>query len=480
MKTQARVFLLHIFKLYDLLVMGCSFGAAAIIVQRHNDVFFAHQFLTMRLQILNFLIFLCWLLLWHVIFSSLHLYKSKRVYTKWGREILDVAKAVSLGTIGIMLSGLVFQIEIITLDFVVVFWVLCTVITIASRLMMRYLLRRIRLWGRNLNHVLIVGTNQRAFEIAEKITSKRELGYRFIGFVDDHWHQQDKRWNENDSFVDRLNEIQIYLRDHVVDEVFICVPIKSFYEKISRLIAQCEEQGITTRLVWDAFNTTNGRSQIEQFDDQHVITVDTGMINGEGPITKRLLDILGSMVLLIILAPLFIVVYLLIKTTSPGPAFFVQKRVGLNKRIFQLYKFRTMVDDAEIKLAELEYLNEMSGPVFKISSDPRITPVGSILRQTSVDELPQLINVLKGDMSLVGPRPLPMRDYGGFEQDWHRRRLSIKPGITCLWQVEGRNSIPFEKWMELDLQYIDHWSIWLDLKILFKTIPAVVKGNGAS
>ena len=179
------------------------------------------------------------------------------------------------------------------------------------------------------------------------------------------------------------------------------------------------------------------------------------------------------------LFPLLLLTACLIKLTSPGPFFFIQERVGLNKRRFRLYKFRTMVADAEKRQAELEPLNEISGPVFKIKNDPRITPIGDFLRTTSIDELPQLINVLKGEMSLVGPRPLPVRDYNGFDQDWHRRRFSVRPGITCLWQVDGPSDIPFQKWMEMDMEYIDQWSLWLDLKILTKTIPAVLQGSGA-
>ncbi|MCU1315688.1 MAG: hypothetical protein JWN63_1010, partial [Candidatus Acidoferrum typicum] len=165
--------------------------------------------------------------------------------------------------------------------------------------------------------------------------------------------------------------------------------------------------------------------------------------------------------------------------TSAGPVFFRQERVGFNKRKFMIYKFRTMVPAAERMMAELEDLNEAGGPVFKIKNDPRITLTGKWLRRTTIDELPQLINVLRGEMSLVGPRPLPVRDYEGFSEDWQRRRFSVRPGLTCLWQVSDRNLITFEQWMKLDLQYIDEWSLWLDLKILLLTIPAVVKGSGA-
>jgi lipopolysaccharide/colanic/teichoic acid biosynthesis glycosyltransferase len=170
----------------------------------------------------------------------------------------------------------------------------------------------------------------------------------------------------------------------------------------------------------------------------------------------------------------------LIKAASDGPVFFLQERIGYNKRRFRIYKFRTMIQGAEHMMAELESLNEASGPVFKIKNDPRITLLGKFLRRTSIDELPQLINVLKGDMSLVGPRPLPMRDYQGFSEDWQRRRFSVRPGITCLWQINGRCSIPFDQWMRMDIQYLDEWSLWLDLKILARTIPAVLKGSGAA
>jgi len=186
-----------------------------------------------------------------------------------------------------------------------------------------------------------------------------------------------------------------------------------------------------------------------------------------------------SSIALILLSPILAAATLAIWMESSGPVFFLQERVGVNKRRFRMCKFRTMVPNAEKMLDQLAAQNEVSGPVFKIAKDPRITPVGRILRRTSIDELPQLLNVLKGNMSLVGPRPLPVRDYEGFNKDWQRRRFSVRPGITCLWQICGRSAIPFEQWMRLDLQYMDEWSLWLDLKILVRTIPAVLRGSGA-
>jgi lipopolysaccharide/colanic/teichoic acid biosynthesis glycosyltransferase len=205
-----------------------------------------------------------------------------------------------------------------------------------------------------------------------------------------------------------------------------------------------------------------------------------GARHGWPQVMKRFIDILVSAALILLLSPALVCVAIAIKLTSPGSVLFMQERIGLNKHRFTIYKFRTMVPNAEKLMAKLERFNEMAGPTFKIKQDPRITPIGRFLRRSSVDEIPQLLNVFKGDMRLVGPRPLPVRDYEGFNEDLQRRRLSIKPGITCLWQVNGRSGISFDQWMLLDLQYMDEWSLWLDMKILAMTIPAVLRGYGAA
>jgi lipopolysaccharide/colanic/teichoic acid biosynthesis glycosyltransferase len=194
---------------------------------------------------------------------------------------------------------------------------------------------------------------------------------------------------------------------------------------------------------------------------------------------KNSFDFLGATSLLILLAPLMLIIAALIKLTSPGPVLFIQERVGLNKRRFKMFKFRTMSVDADELQKKLEELNEANGPVFKIKHDPRVTSFGKWLRKTSLDELPQLFNILLGDLSLVGPRPLPERDFQKFNQLWFNRRFSVKPGITCIWQISGRSETSFDKWILQDLEYIDKWSLGLDLKILFMTIPAVVRGTGA-
>jgi lipopolysaccharide/colanic/teichoic acid biosynthesis glycosyltransferase len=217
------------------------------------------------------------------------------------------------------------------------------------------------------------------------------------------------------------------------------------------------------------------QSTAGEFEGEAVITLRAGPPDLWQHFLKRTLDVSLSLLAMLVLSPLLLLAMLIVKLTLPGSSFFVQERVGLNKR-----KFRSMVADAVARQRDIECLNEARGPVFKIKNDPRIASIGKFLRKTSIDELPQLFNVLKGDMSLVGPRPLPLRDYLRFHQDWQRRRFSVRPGITCLRQVKGRSSIPFEKWMELDMEYIDRWSLGLDLKILAKTIPAVLKGAGAA
>ena len=195
---------------------------------------------------------------------------------------------------------------------------------------------------------------------------------------------------------------------------------------------------------------------------------------------KRGLDLCASALLFFVFLPLMAVVAVLIKLTSPGPILFIQRRVGYRQKTFNMYKFRTMIKDAEQRITTLEHLNEIPGPVFKIKNDPRVTPIGRFLRKASVDELPQLLNVLKGEMSLVGPRPLSDRDYERFPYDWDQRRFNVRPGITCLWQIRGRSLVPFDKWMQLDLEYVNRWSLWLDLEILLRTIPAVLTGCGAA
>jgi len=368
----------------------------------------------------------------------------------------------------------------ITPRFLVLYWIISTIAVVLSRLVLQYWLAEVRRHGRNLRYLLVLGTNPRAVEFVRKIEAAPERGYELLGFVDEGWPGLAEFNSTNYKVVCDYAGLAEFLRRNVVDEVAIYLPLRSFYEHSAQVAALCEQHGIVMRFAADIFGLKTARSRTEEFEGDHHVAAYTGAREDWPMFVKRALDVAIASILIVLLAPLFIVVAFLIKFSSAGPIFFRQERLGLNKRRFSIHKFRTMVPNAEEMIAALEDQNEVSGPVFKIKNDPRITPIGKIMRRTSIDELPQLFNILKGDMSLVGPRPLPVRDYEGFNQDWQRRRFSVRPGITCLWQVNGRSAIPFEQWMRLDLQYMDEWSLWLDLKILARTIPAVLKGSGAA
>jgi exopolysaccharide biosynthesis polyprenyl glycosylphosphotransferase len=479
MSTIRRRVLEDALKLFDLAVMVVAFALATVPTLGVGRTISMQAFFSMRVKMENFIIFAGLLLMWHVLFSAMGLYASHRLSGR-AAEILEVVKATAFSSLGLAAVGELFHLIMTTVSFLIVFFLVSSGLLIVSRLVLRTVLAQARLRGRNTRNVLIIGTGERAVEFAERIQSNPALGYRVMGFADHFWEGLEHFRRTGHPMACDLENLPQFLRTNVVDEVVIALPVRSFHAEASRIAALCEEQGIILRVPSNLFNLKLSRSGVEEVEGHASITHYTGVMDGWPVVVKRVVDFCLALAALIVVSPVFVLVAALIKITSPGPVFFTQKRIGRNKRRFTIYKFRSMTIDAESKMQQLEHLNELSGPVFKIKDDPRITPLGRFLRKTSIDELPQLINVLKGDMSLVGPRPMSVRDFELFSEDWHRRRFSVRPGITCLWQVNGRNSIPFEQWMELDMQYIDKWSLWLDLKILAKTIPAVLRGSGAA
>jgi exopolysaccharide biosynthesis polyprenyl glycosylphosphotransferase len=331
-----------------------------------------------------------------------------------------------------------------------------------------------------LRNVLLVGTNQRALAYAHSLRNKPEQGFQVVGFADDGWAGSHSVKAAGFPVVADLDSFPGFLRRNVVDEVVICLPLQSQYTRAMQVAATSAEQGVVTRLLGDVFDLDTRVTRRDFFDNAQLLTVAPGpRASHIGVSTKRVFDFACSLLLLVLLSPLFALVSLAVRLTSKGPVFFKQDRLGVNKRRFRMIKFRTMQVDAEARQKEIEQLNQTGGAAFKLRNDPRITPFGRILRKLSIDELPQLLNVLAGHMSLVGPRPLPFRDYAQFSEDWHRRRFSVRPGISGLSQVSGRSDLGFDRWMELDMEYIDRWSFWLDVKLLVKTIPAVLTGHGA-
>ncbi len=406
---------------------------------------------------------------WMFMLSSFWLYRSKRL-ARWEDEFADVLRAVLFATLILATLILLAEWSIFPKRFLLIFAFTSVCLLFLIRLFKRALLIQFRLHGRNLRSVIVVGAGNRGQEIVNLIRENPELGYQLVGFVDDL---------DAPGVMGRLAAMPTILANNVVDEVIICLPVKTFYDQIQSIAEIAEEQGVTVRIYSDLFNLKLSRAVAGEIGDAPILSIYATRLSDWQSFAKSSIDFVGGLMLLLLLSPLMICIALVIKLTSPGPVLFIQERVGLNKRRFKMFKFRTMAADAEAAQQGLEKLNEAEGPVFKIKDDPRITPIGKWLRKTSLDELPQLINIILGDLSLVGPRPLPERDFQRFNKLWFNRRFSVKPGITCIWQISGRSGTSFDKWILQDLEYIDKWSLALDLKILFKTIPTVVRGTGA-
>lgn len=470
---------LNLLKSADVLIVVLAFSVSTVLIVHAQATVSLATFLAMRTKVSNVLFFLLTLILYHLTFRFAGLYQSWRLSPKRA-ELFRILKVTTLSCACLFIEARLFSIRMLTLEFLLLYWGILSSSLCLSRVVLRLSLARVRAGGRNLRYMLILGTNPRAVAFARSIVSNPETGYRLLGFVDDDWHQMAEFKRSGFELVCDYGNLADFLRRNVVDEAVIYLPYASFHRHWAEVASLCSDHGTTLRVNTDTFGFNTTRWLASESDGLLSISTKTSAADHYALMIKRALDIAVSGTLLLLTAPLLGVVALAIKMTSPGPVFFLQERIGMNKRRFKIWKFRTMVTNAEQLMASLEKMNEVSGPVFKMKNDPRITRIGKFLRKSSIDELPQLLNVLKGDMSLVGPRPLPVRDYDGFNEDWQRRRFSAKPGITCLWQVNGRSGISFDQWMRLDLQYMDEWSLWLDLKILARTVPAVVRGSGAA
>lgn len=467
MKERFRASLLLAYRLLDLAALGAALWLAFYYGAHVGIKYLIHAFTEPSLE--STIFFGGVLASWIFMLSSYWLYRSKRLAT-WEDEFADVLRAVAFATLILATQILIAEWSVFPKRFLLIFATTSFVLLFMIRLIKRQLLRQFRLHGRNLRSVLVIGAGPRGTEIVNLIDQHPEIGYHFAGFVDDL---------KGAHVVGTLAEFPRVLARNVIDEVIICLPIKTFYDEIQAIAEAAEEQGVTVRIYSDLFNLKLARAVAGELGEAPILSIYSTRFTGWETFIKGTIDFAGGLALLITLLPLMAVIALLIKLTSRGPVLFVQDRVGLNKRRFKMFKFRTMVADAPARQHELEKLNEANGPVFKIKDDPRVTPLGRWLRKTSLDELPQLLNILLGDLSLVGPRPLPERDFKRFDKIWFNRRFSVKPGITCIWQISGRSETSFDKWILQDLEYIDKWSLTLDLKILFKTIPTVLRGTGA-
>jgi exopolysaccharide biosynthesis polyprenyl glycosylphosphotransferase len=401
------------------------------------------------------------------------LYRSR---TRWTvrSDAIEILKA-TLTLVTITFSLLfVLKLQDVSRLFLLFVFPSLAVAALTVRIALRLFLVFLRENGRNVRFMLILGANERAKAFADLVESHSELGLVVIGHL---------QADASDSVADlerpllgSIDSLQSVLHSRIVDEVAICLPfaMQSLIEKTARL---CEQEGKVVRIPIAPLERVLSRGRLENIDGIGVYSLSNGPDRTAGLLAKRVIDLVASVVLLVVLAPVLGLIALVVKFDSKGSVLFRQERIGLHGRTFALLKFRTMGSDAEEQLEQLRGLNEVDGQAFKLEDDPRITRVGRFLRRSSLDELPQLINVMRGEMSLVGPRP-PLPGEVAEYDIWHRRRLSMKPGMTGLWQVAARNERKFDRRVERDLEYIDSWSLWLDVKIMLRTVPAVLAGSG--
>ncbi|MCU4165518.1 sugar transferase [Carboxylicivirga caseinilyticus] len=379
-----------------------------------------------------------------------------------------------LGTGLLALSVFVFELFYIGLVPILYFGGIVTILMFAEKLLIYQYMKSARRRGLNFRNILIVG-DESANKFINQIKKNPEWGYRITGILGTE--ELKKRNPDAAPYLPLDTNVDEILETKTIDEVIYCNE-KAKMEEIFPLMTSCHEIGVIFRMSSPFFNMLSNKTHIHYFDTTPVLTISNTPMDYLSLKFKGIFDFIVSFLVITIFSPVYIVIAVIIKMTSKGPIFFKQKRVGIRGRKFWVYKFRTMVTNAEDLKKDLMVHNEMDGPTFKMTKDPRITRIGHFLRQTSLDELPQFFNVLLGDMSVVGPRPPVPEEVKEYER-WQLRRLAMKPGITCIWQVsQSRNDISFDDWMRMDLEYIDNWSLKLDFVIILKTIRTMLRADG--
>ncbi len=478
-------FIYHALVVPDLLALALAMLLAAAVAGQYETGFDLSRILGMRFSMANILgagaMAVCWVL----IFNYKNLYRPRRPAARWREILLPLLKATAIGALLFAALGLMFRISLITPFFIAILWPASFLFTLILRQLALSVLRRLHVGDHNQRNFLIVGSGPIARRVAAYINENAYLGYRVIGYLDDERRDTDC----GAPYLGKFLDLPWLTKKHVIDEVVIAMPIQANYSKIRAVVDYAHELGVNIRfpilyLLGDFASREIWRVRLEAMLDaaghtHQDMVIFSGYQVGSRYLIKRLFDLTLASLSLVVLAPVFGLTALAIWLTDGRPVFFLQDRYGYHGRVFKLVKFRTMIKNAEALQDTLRARNERDGAAFKIKDDPRITTVGRFLRQSSIDELPQLLNVLRGDMSLVGPRPLPLSDYERIRSVSHLRRLSVLPGITGTWQISGRDQISFEEWMQMDLNYIDEWRLSTDIKILLKTLPVVLLRRGA-
>ncbi len=380
------------------------------------------------------------------------------------QTLFILVKVCTVLTVGVIILMFLNK-EVLSRAVIILFGLFSLALVTIKEEVVRWWIRTGLAKGHFERRVILIGAAEDTASLRHELAERERHGIRVLAELD---------VNEAS-----LDQIVAMLHEHSANGVVMAAR-HTFFGQLEKVIHACELEGVEVWLLADFFKTQISRTTVDDFHGRPMMVFRSTPEVSWQAVAKQMLDLAGAGILVMLFSPVMLAAAIAVRLTSPGPVIFRQQRSGLNGRPFTMYKFRTMVTDAEQRKQELAAFNEMSGPVFKVTHDPRITPVGRILRKFSVDEFPQLFNVLRGEMSLVGPRPLPVDETLRFDDFAHRRRLSVKPGLTCLWQISGRNNVrDFREWVRLDLEYIDNWSLWLDLKILLRTIPIVLTGSGA-
>jgi exopolysaccharide biosynthesis polyprenyl glycosylphosphotransferase len=415
------------------------------------------------------------LLLWLAASWLFQVYESFRTRSVWP-EIGRITKA--LVAVALVQAAAIFSLRLadnVSRLFFGAYFVLAFALIVGNRAILRQVARTARRSGLNTRVFAVVGSGDLAHDVVATVADHPEWGLQFAGHV---ILDEDGRTSAPSELVlGSVSQLGQILDDNVIDEVIFAVP-RERLSSVEGAFRLCQEQGAGARVCLDLFDVAGAHVALGELDGLPMLSFNRAPTDEVALLFKRAFDLVSSAAAILAFSPVLLATAIAIKLESPGPVFFRQVRVGKNGRPFKMYKFRSMRLDAESRLESLRAQNEASGPVFKMKNDPRVTRVGHFIRRTSIDELPQFLNVLLGEMSVVGPRPpVPgeVRQY----QRWQRRRLSVKPGITCTWQVSGRSNISFDEWMALDLEYIDTWSLWRDVQICLQTIPAVLTSRGA-
>ncbi|MFI5242205.1 MAG: sugar transferase [Gemmatimonadales bacterium] len=457
----------------DVIVAVTTLIAAFVLMNlAENQVMGLGEFLKMRISVKNVLLIAVLSYCWVALFRSFGLYDPRRIMS-WEEETLRVIGACLLGALVALIFPATSVSRAFRFDTTAIFFVGVVVNTLLVRRIGHALTERGTTGG--VRNLVIVGSGPRARRAYREMCLGDKPQYICLGFID----SEPVPMNGTPiRMLGGIAELESLLVQEPIDEVLIALPIKSQYSGVQRALRICERMGVQATYLADVFEHGLAKPRFEQAESLAVVTLPT-RADDSRLMVKRGIDIVGAAIGVVALSPVLLVTAIAVKLTSPGPVFFVQPRYGYNRRRFPMYKFRTMVNDAEQRMKDIEHLNEAKGPIFKIKKDPRLTKIGSFLRESSVDELPQIFNVLLGHMSLVGPRPMSVRDVSRFSEATLMRRFSVLPGMTGLWQVSGRSSLTFSDWIALDLKYIDNWSLSEDLRILLITVPVVLRGRGA-